>query len=79
MTRCGAEQILHTMNAHMVRHADHVVASMDLSNAFNTVTRKAFLQALLDAPEDFSELFPLVAQFYLHDGQLFAYDIIFRV
>ena len=38
------------------------------------VTREAFLQALLDAPEDISELFPLVAQFYLHDGPLFVYD-----
>ena len=73
MTRCGAEQILHTMRAHLAKHTDHVIASMDMTNAFNTVNREAFLQALLDAPEGIRELFPLVAQFYLHDGMLFAY------
>jgi hypothetical protein len=73
MTRNGAEQVRHTITAHMHQHPGHVLLSLDATNAFNTVKRSAFLQNILAGPPEIRELFPMVAQFYLQDADLLSY------
>lgn len=70
----GAEQVCHAITAHLAQRPGDVVVSLDAKNAFNSVNRAAILKALLAAPVGIRALFPLVAQFYLHDAALNMYD-----
>jgi hypothetical protein len=68
-TRGGCEQIVHTIRAHHYLNRNDVLLRIDCVNAFNRVSRRAFLQAILDNRQ-FSNIFPFVAQFYLPHSPL---------
>ena len=68
-TKGGAEQVLHVIRTHHSLHPRHALIRLDCRNAFNCVSRTAFLRAVLDDP-DLRELFPFIAQFYLPQGAL---------
>jgi len=72
-TRGGCEQIVHTIRAHHHLHRNDVLLRIDCVNAFNRVSRHAFLQAILDNKQ-FSNIFPFVAQFYLPHSPLHVVD-----
>ena len=74
MSPGGAEQILHTITAHLAKHQGHALVSLDSANAFNTVRRGTILETLASTSPDLQCLFPLVAQLYLDDGALHTYD-----
>ena len=44
----GAQGVGHAIQAGVQAHADHVTAQIDFRNAFNTLSRKAMCQALLE-------------------------------
>ena len=68
-TKGGAEQVLHVIRTHHSLHPRHALIRIDCKNAFNCVSRTAFLRAVLDDP-DLRVLFPFIAQFYLPQGAL---------
>jgi hypothetical protein len=45
MAKGGAEQIVHTITAHLARNPGHALVSLDARNAFNSVNRGAMLKA----------------------------------
>jgi hypothetical protein len=69
-TKGGAEQVLHVIEAHLALHPTHVLLRVDCRNAFNSVSRAAFLRALMAAPPALRATFPFVAQWYLQNGAL---------
>jgi len=73
MSRNGAEQVKHTITAHMHKYKGHTLCSLDIANAFNTVKRNAFMHNILAGPPAIRELFPWIAQFYLNDADLLVY------
>jgi hypothetical protein len=74
MAQGGADQVLHTITAHLAQNPSHALVSLDAKNAFNSVSRDVMLKALLAAPPAIRALYPMVAQFYLHDAELAVYD-----
>jgi len=74
MASCGAEQLIHTITAHLSLFTTHVVVGLDCSNAFNSLMRAACFRALADAPPDIRDMLPLAAQFYLTNGMLHVYS-----
>ena len=71
MSPGGAEQIVHTITAHLAQNPDHIITSMD--SAFNSVSRKAFMENLANASSSLIGIFPMVALSYLTDSALHAY------
>ena len=67
MLRNGSETVVHDLQLHMQLHKDHTLLHIDVSNAFNTQHRYAFLK---EVHEHFPDLLPLCAQFYTHDSDL---------
>jgi len=70
-TRGGCEQIIHTIRAHHRLFPDDVLVRLDCRNAFNCVSRTAFLTALQNS-DTFRAIFPFVAQFYLPTCPLYV-------
>jgi hypothetical protein len=68
-TRGGCEMIVHAINAHLQKHPEHVLMSIDCKNAFNCVSRAAFMRKLAASP--LRGLLPFVAQFYVDTPSLF--------
>ena len=52
MSPGGAEQILHTITAHLAKHQGHALVSLDSANAFNTVRRGTILKTLASTSQD---------------------------
>jgi hypothetical protein len=59
-TKNGSEHAVHDLNLHIQLHPDHVLLHTDVSNAFNSQSRFAFLQQVRI---HFPELLHLAAQF----------------
>ena len=69
---CGAEAIVHAVHRYVTHHTesrDHLLANVDLSNAFNRVSQAAVLQAVeLVCPT----ILPWVALTLCHRSHLYS-------
>ena len=63
----GSEHVVHDLQLHLQLHPGHTLVHLDVTNAFNTQHRYAFLKQV---HEHFPRLLPLCAQFYAHDSDL---------
>jgi hypothetical protein len=67
MTPNGSENIVHDLSLHLQLNPTHTLLHIDVTNAFNTHHRYAFLKQV---HEHFPTLLPLCAQFYMYDSDL---------
>ena len=73
--RCGGEAIPRLVQTWLEAHPTHAAVLLDITNAFNSVSRKAIF-AELNAVPAFRCLIPMVRSFYEHEGDLwYASDI----
>ena len=67
--RCGGEAIPRLVQTWLEAHPTHAAVLLDITNAFNSVSRKAIF-AELNAVPAFRCLIPMVRSFYEHEGDL---------
>ena len=67
MTPNGSEHVIHDLSLHMELHPMHTLLHIDVTNAFNTQHRYAFLK---EVHTHFPALLPLCEQFYTHESDL---------
>ena len=69
MAPSGNEKVIHSLRLQLELNPTHVVEHMDVKNAFNTMSREAFLSAL-GAHPTLQALLPLACQFYIEPSRL---------
>ena len=67
MTPNGSENVVHDLSLHLQLNPTHTLLHIDVTNAFNTQHRYAFLKQV---HEHFPALLPLCAQFYMYESDL---------
>ena len=72
LTPSGNEQVLHELTLHHQANPGHLILHLDVTNAFNSQSRYAFIRAV---KELIPELLPAATAFYLDDSTLYVYDM----
>ena len=60
----GAEAVVHGIRAALAARPDWVILKVDVANAFNSINRSAFFNALLENGEELQAIIPFVRSLY---------------
>ena len=66
----GAEAVVHGIRAALAAQPDWVILKVDVANAFNSINRSSFFNALLENGEDLQGIIPFVRSLYGRETDL---------